>query len=90
MLSYDLELEKAIGRIKESGAKLVCLQLPDGLKPQAKEIVEVLEKKTSARILIWLGSNYGACDIPLELSRIGVDLLISWGHSPFHKNPGGW
>lgn len=80
-LNYNLELEKAVEKIKEKKAKLVCIQLPDGLKPEAKEIVETLEKETSARVLIWLGSSYGVCDLPLGLERLGVELLFSWGHN---------
>ena len=38
MQSYDLELNKVIERINKDNAKLVCVQLPDGLKPRAKEI----------------------------------------------------
>ncbi len=81
MLNYDLELEKVINRIKEIKAKTVCIQLPDGLKPRAEEIQDSIEQATSAEVLIWEGSNYGACDFPLELSKIGVDLLVAWGHS---------
>ncbi|HIG92747.1 TPA: hypothetical protein HA242_07520 [Candidatus Woesearchaeota archaeon] len=88
MTLYDPELAKAVEKINKADAKLVCIQLPDGMKPQAEEIVEKLEQATKARILIWLGSNFGACDIPLGLNRMGVDLLISWGHNPFHKKEG--
>jgi len=35
MQNYDLELNKAVDEIKKSNAKLVCIQLPDGLKPKA-------------------------------------------------------
>lgn len=89
-MSYDLELNKAISKIKQTKAKIICLQLPDGLKPKAKEIADKMEAETDARILIWLGSNYGACDIPLGLERMKVDLLISWGHYPFHKKIEEW
>ena len=85
---YNPELEKAIERIKQEQAKTVCIQLPDGMKPQAKEIEEAITKETGARVLIWLGSNFGACDVPLGLDRLGVDLLISWGHNKFHKREG--
>ncbi len=88
MPNYNLELEKAVKKIKEEKAKLVCIQLPDGLKPRAKEITDELEKKTQAKVLIWLGSNFGACDLPLGLNYLGVDLLISWGHSPFRRKEG--
>ncbi|MEK6969599.1 MAG: diphthamide synthesis protein [Nanoarchaeota archaeon] len=87
---YKLEVEKAIAKIKKVKAKTVCIQLPEGLKPQANKIVDQIQAETKAKVLIWLGSNYGACDLPLGLSRMGVDLLISWGHNPFHKQERGW
>jgi len=79
--SYDLELERAASEIKKRKAKLVCVQLPDGLKPKADEIADFLSEKTKAEIIIWAGSCYGACDIPTELERLKFDLLIQWGHS---------
>jgi len=80
-MQYDLELNKAIEKIKESDAKLVCLQLPDGLKQQAANIQEELEKATDAKVVMWLGSCYGACDWPMGIDKLGVDLVIAWGHS---------
>ena len=78
-MQYDLELEKAIKEIKKQKAKLVCIQLPDGLKQYANNIQQEIESKTNAKIIIWLASCYGACDTPRNLK--GVDLLIQWGHS---------
>jgi diphthamide biosynthesis enzyme Dph1/Dph2-like protein len=78
---YDLELQKVIERVQKDNSKLVCVQLPDGLKPRAAEIQEAIEKNTSAKVVIWMGSCYGACDVPLQVDRLGVDLLIQWGHS---------
>lgn len=80
-MEYDLELERAAREIKQHDAKLVCIQLPDGLKPKAQEIVDYLQEHTNARIITWLGSCYGACDVPLEANRVGADLIIQWGHS---------
>ncbi len=88
MVLYNAEVTKAITKIKDMNAKTVCIQLPDGMKPYAKDIADYIEAETKARVLIWLGSNFGACDIPLGLNRMGVDLLISWGHNPFHKKEG--
>ena len=76
-MEYDLELEKAVKEIKKSKAKTVLVQLPEGLKPKATEIVNYLEKHTKAIITIWLETCYGACDIP----DVKVDLIIQWGHS---------
>lgn len=84
-MDYDLELGKAVSQIKKEKAKIVCIQLPDGLKPKAKEIQEELEKKTSATIIIWAGSCFGACDIPLELKNLDVDLVIQFGHSELRR-----
>lgn len=78
---YDLELNKVEEKIKAENARIVCLQLPDGLKPHAKNIVNELEQRTNATIITWLGSCWGACDLPLEVRRLGVDLLVQWGHS---------
>ncbi|MBI3037154.1 diphthamide synthesis protein [Candidatus Woesearchaeota archaeon] len=78
---YDLEIEKAVAKIKEESARLVCIQLPDGLKPYAAEIQQQLEGKTDAKVVIWAGSCYGACDAAVEAQRLGVDLLIQWGHA---------
>ena len=82
---YDLELERVVKEIQDNQAKLVCLQLPDGLKLKANEIEAEITAKTSARVLIWLGSCFGACDLPLGLERLGIDLVISWGHNKFRK-----
>lgn len=79
-MQYNLEFDKAVSRIKKEGAKLVCIQLPDGLKPKAKEIQDKIEGNTKAKVIIWGSSCFGGCDVPLEVERLGVDLLIQWGH----------
>ena len=80
---FDLELNKAAATINKEKVKKVLLQLPDGLRPKAKEFQEFLQKKTKALILIWSGSCYGACDLPVEAKNIGVDMIIHWGHAPW-------
>ena len=77
---YNLELDKAIEKIKAEKDKTVVIQLPDGLKSKAKEIVDILKEKTNAEILLWGGSCFGACDTP-NLNSIKADLLIQFGHS---------
>ena len=84
-MQYDLELDKVVKEINSKKAKLVCIQLPDGLKPEAKNIKERLEKDTSADIVFWLGSCFGACDIPQGLDKLNFDLLIQFGHSQWKQ-----
>ena len=78
-MEYNLELKKIINEINKTKAKNVLLQLPDGLKPQATEIVDYLKKNTKANIIIWLDTCFGACDLPQGLKNI--DLLVHFGHS---------
>ncbi len=87
MQSYDLELNKVIERIHKENAKLVCIQLPDGLKPRAREVQQAIENSSTANVVIWMGSCFGACDVPLQVERLGVDLLVQWGHSTWR---GSW
>ena len=86
-MHYNLELDKAVEAIQQHHAQMVCIQLPDGLKPKAKEIVDALQEKTQAKVIIWAGSCFGACDLPLEVERLGVDLLIAWGHAEWEYTP---
>jgi 2-(3-amino-3-carboxypropyl)histidine synthase len=84
-MDYALELEKVAANIQKQKARLVCIQLPEGLRPKAKEIADELEQKTGAEIIIWQGSCFGACDLPIGLEKLGVDLLVQWGHSEWRS-----
>ncbi|HIH39273.1 TPA: hypothetical protein HA219_00925 [Candidatus Woesearchaeota archaeon] len=86
-MEYDLELDNVVELVKKEKAKVVCIQLPDGLKQKAKEVQDKIENNTKARVLIWGGSCFGACDLPRGLEKHGVDLLIHFGHTYFNKRP---
>ncbi len=80
---YDLELDTVVKKIKNSKAKLVLLQFPDGLKPYATEIVDNLKSNCNVEFLIWFGSCFGACDTPnlgKDLNK-KIDLVIQFGHN---------
>ena len=77
---YDLEIPRIIKEIKKQKAKLVVLQLPDGLKPKATKVASEIEKQTFATCVIYAGSCYGICDLP-NLDKIKPDLFIHFGHS---------
>jgi diphthamide biosynthesis enzyme Dph1/Dph2-like protein len=81
LLNYDLELERVVQGIEENDASLVCLHLPEGLRPKAIEIQRHVKEHTDADVLIWSGSNYGACDLPVDVERTGADLIVHFGHS---------
>ena len=81
--SYDMDLDAVAARIRERpGTKLVALQFPDGLRDYATEIERILRGKTEGvEFLISADPTYGACDIALSLQRLGVDLLVHFGHT---------
>ncbi|MEM4625676.1 MAG: diphthamide synthesis protein [Candidatus Pacearchaeota archaeon] len=81
---YDLELSRVVKTIKKKNAKRVLLQLPDGFKASASEIVDFLSSKTDASIFIWFGNCYGGCDIPFIPKSAEFDLIFHFGHSPFY------
>ncbi len=87
--SYDLEIPTIITEIKKAKAKTVLLQFPDGLKPFSKEVADEIKEKTNCLPIIWLGTCFGACDIPLTMIK-KVDLVVQIGHNRFIKNTRGW
>jgi len=76
---YGLELEQVVNKIKKFNIKTVLLQLPDGLKPYGLAISDYLGEKTSAKISMWLGACFGACDLP----NSDADLIVQFGHAPW-------
>ena len=78
---YDLEIDRIVAEIKKEKPKTVLLQFPEGLKQYATEIVDILESKTKAEFFIWMGTCFGACDIP----KTDADLIIQFGHAPWGK-----
>ena len=80
---YDLELEKIVETIKKNKAKKILFQFPEGMKPYAQAIVQEIEQKTNCEGIIWMDSCFGACDLPIETEKLGIDLIIQFGHSPW-------
>ncbi|MFH1589638.1 MAG: diphthamide synthesis protein [archaeon] len=78
---YKYDLKKAIEAIKAEKAEKVLLHLPDGMKPKANEIQAAINKETDTEVLIWAGSCFGACDLPIEAKNIGIDMIIHFGHT---------
>jgi 2-(3-amino-3-carboxypropyl)histidine synthase len=81
-MDYNFELEKVIGEIKKSKARIIGLQLPEGLKQNAVEIASQIEKATKAKTIIYTDPTYGACDTKKEQAKkLKIDLLIHFGHT---------
>ena len=59
--------------------KALNSQAKQCLHYQRSLIQDYIQKNTDAKVYIWLGSCFGACDTP----KADVDLLIQWGHNKF-------
>jgi 2-(3-amino-3-carboxypropyl)histidine synthase len=74
--------------VRDRGARLVALQLPEGLKRRALELVDGIEKATDARVVVSADPCYGACDlIDAQLEPLGVDLVVHVGHTAMGDTP---
>jgi len=86
---YNLELDRVVSEIRRRKAEKVLLQLPDGMRPFAYQLVKAIETATGSQVFLSGDSCYGACDIALtQAEQLGVDLIIHYGHSPMVKHPG--
>ncbi|RLI92076.1 MAG: hypothetical protein DRO89_02790 [Candidatus Altiarchaeales archaeon] len=83
-LDYDFEVNRILKEIKKSGAKLIGLQFPEGLKKYAVGIAKEIEEKSNATVIIFTDPTYGACDTKEKQSELlGLDLIVHFGHTNF-------
>ena len=62
MERHDFELDDLVERIKENDHRLVALQVPEGLKMQALEMMDSIEEDSEAKVDLAAGPRYGACE----------------------------
>jgi 2-(3-amino-3-carboxypropyl)histidine synthase len=85
MLGFDFEEERIRKEIERHGAKRVLLQMPQGLKPEATKLAQIVEQ-AGAVAIISSDPCYGACDIALfEADGLGADLVVHFGHAKMVK-----
>ena len=80
---YNLEIPKTIWRLRQSKAKRVALQLPEGLLMFALVLSDILEKFADLEECFVLGDvTYGACCVDdFSAFALGADFLVHYGHS---------
>jgi len=82
-MDYLIDYEKIKKELAKSKAKRVLVQLPDGLKKDYEAIGRGLAG--NYELYFWLGTCFGACDIPLFAKDYGFDFLVHFGHKDFIK-----
>ncbi len=81
---YDLELDQVVSEVKKHGANRVLLQLPDGMRNFAVQLVEAISKSTGSQVFLSGDSCFGACDIAnSQAQELDVDLIIHYGHTRY-------
>ncbi|KAI0650344.1 Diphthamide synthesis [Trametes meyenii] len=80
--NYSFEIHKTIHHIRKNHAKMVALQMPEGLQMFACTIADIIERFTSALTVIMGDVTYGACCIDdYTAVALGCDMLVHYGHS---------
>jgi 2-(3-amino-3-carboxypropyl)histidine synthase len=86
---HDFKLDELIGRIQENDHRLVALQVPEGLKMQALEMMDEIETASSAKVVLAADPCYGACDLVHDkMQMMGVELVAHMGHSQMNIESG--
>jgi 2-(3-amino-3-carboxypropyl)histidine synthase len=89
MDKHDFELDDLVKRIKSSDNRLVALQVPEGLKMQALDMMDAIEEKTAAKVILAADPCYGACDLVHDkMKMMGVELVAHMGHSQMNIDSG--
>ena len=78
---HDFQLDKLMERIQANDNRLIALQIPEGLKMQALEMMDTIETETSAKVVLAADPCYGACDLVHDKMKLmGVELVAHMGH----------
>lgn len=78
---FDLEEDRLRSEIAKRGARVILVQLPEGLKSEAPHIASIIEG-SGAVALISADPCYGACDLALhEAESLSADLIVHYGHA---------
>ncbi|CAE7120795.1 unnamed protein product, partial [Rhizoctonia solani] len=80
--NYSFEIHKTIYHVRKNEAKMVALQMPEGLQMYACTITDIIERFTGALSVIMGDVTYGACCIDdYTAVALGCDMLVHYGHS---------
>ena len=86
---HDFELDELVHRIRENDNRLVALQVPEGLKIQALEMIDGIESGSDAKVILAADPCYGACDLVHDkMKMMGVELVAHLGHSQMNIDSG--
>lgn len=77
---YDFELDFIIKEINNNKYNIIGIQLPEGIKKYALNIVNYIEKYTTSKVFISSKICFGSCDLDINILDY-VDAMFHFGHS---------
>ncbi len=79
---YRISLDELARTVREKNPTRLGLQLPEGLKPYALQLVSFFEGALKIPVFFSLAPCFGACDLRTgEFGLLGVELVLHFGHS---------
>eukprot|EP01062_Namystynia_karyoxenos_P007327 TRINITY_DN12581_c1_g1_i1.p2 TRINITY_DN12581_c1_g1~~TRINITY_DN12581_c1_g1_i1.p2 ORF type:complete len:433 (+),score=129.17 TRINITY_DN12581_c1_g1_i1:78-1376(+) len=79
---YNFEIPKTVWRVRQSEARRVALQFPEGLLLFAPVIAEILSELCGVESVLLGDVTYGACCVDdWAAAALGADFLVHYGHS---------
>ena len=79
---YELDLPGIVSVIRKKASGKVGLQLPEGIKQFALDLMTWIEEETGVPCVLSLAPCFGACDLRShEFALLGVALVLHFGHS---------
>ncbi len=84
-MTLNFEKEKLAEELKKIKPKKILVQLPEGLKQNAPEILQEIENLGLNIEVIFSGETcWGGCSVSVqEAKALGADLIIHFGHAKF-------
>ncbi|KAG2077659.1 Diphthamide synthesis [Suillus decipiens] len=80
--NYSFEIHKTVHHVRKNKAKMIALQMPEGLQMFACTIADIIERFTDALTVIMGDVTYGACCVDdYTAVALGCDMLVHYGHS---------
>ncbi len=77
------QLIKTVKEIKARGFVKILVQIPDGLKRDALELLKIFDEN-DIEAHLWVENTYGACDMPIHRAKAyGYDAIVHIGHTDF-------
>ncbi len=88
-MTLNFEKDKLISELNKRKPKKVLIQLAEGIKQNALEIFDIInklniEKKLGIEVVFSGESAWGGCSVSIdEAKKVDADLIIHFGHAPF-------